>query len=283
MVNFDINIFCQCVKIADKGCSSGTNTLLIARTIIDIVDELCNENNRKAPQFQVCLSDLYGRRRDSISALLLFKLFQVPSMVDFFQTKHCTLFTPLIVFIGFLRYLKASTTRRQKYIHGQNKYAKCIRKQFCTDFSKFLELRPKKIFLTFVGRSIADPTSDDGCRHLELLAQSLVDMLKELKDCIEEGKEQNWVKKGNKEHEKDNERASGKENVVEEKDYNKIIAMGCLSNSSFWNHFGVTNMSKTGDMDIKSLIEIEELQDKELDEAQGHRRKINSDSTNFVR
>ncbi|KAI3757991.1 hypothetical protein L6452_05537 [Arctium lappa] len=58
---------------------------------------------------------------------------------------------------------------------------------------------------------------------------------------------------------------------------------GCLNNSSFWNHFGATNMSKTGDMDIKSLLEIEELQDKELDEAQEHRRKCEIEERNALK
>ncbi|KAD3069251.1 hypothetical protein E3N88_37131 [Mikania micrantha] len=57
--------------------------------------------------------------------------------------------------------------------------------QFKTDFTKFLQLRYEEIVcggrmvLTLVGRSLADPTSDDGCCLLELLAQSLFDMVKE--------------------------------------------------------------------------------------------------------
>ncbi|XP_071732416.1 uncharacterized protein [Rutidosis leptorrhynchoides] len=42
-----------------------------------------------------------------------------------------------------------------------------------------------------------------------------------------------------------------------------------LNNSNIWNHFGAAN----SDMDIESLLEIEELQDKELNEAQEYRRK----------
>ena len=57
-------------------------------------------------------------------------------------------------------------------------------KQFITDFTNFLRLRSEELVyggrmvLTLVGRSEVDPTSDDGCRHLELLAQSLHDMVK---------------------------------------------------------------------------------------------------------
>ncbi|KAI3496624.1 hypothetical protein L1887_38994 [Cichorium endivia] len=57
-------------------------------------------------------------------------------------------------------------------------------KQFHTDFIKFLQLRSKEIVrggcmvLTFLGRNSADPTTDDCCRHLELLAHSLLCMVK---------------------------------------------------------------------------------------------------------
>ncbi|CAI9260732.1 unnamed protein product [Lactuca saligna] len=57
--------------------------------------------------------------------------------------------------------------------------------QFYTDFINFLQLRSKEVVrggcmvLTFLGRSSADPTTDDGCRLMELLAQSLLDMVKE--------------------------------------------------------------------------------------------------------
>ncbi|KAI3705589.1 hypothetical protein L1987_75828 [Smallanthus sonchifolius] len=54
---------------------------------------------------------------------------------------------------------------------------------------------------------------------------------------------------------------------------------GSLTNSSFWNHFGAT----TGEMDIKSLLEIEELQDKELDEAQEYRRKCEIEERNALK
>ncbi|KAI3823330.1 hypothetical protein L1987_04765 [Smallanthus sonchifolius] len=67
MANQDV-FFDHCFMIADLGCSSGMNTLLVASSIIDTIHEL----------------------------------FQVLSMVDYSQTKVCTLFTPLVVFIGFL-------------------------------------------------------------------------------------------------------------------------------------------------------------------------------------
>ena len=59
-------------------------------------------------------------------------------------------------------------------------------KQFYSDFTKFLKLRSKELVsggrmvLIFHGRSIADPTSGETSCLLELLAQSLVDLFKEV-------------------------------------------------------------------------------------------------------
>ncbi|PWA43958.1 salicylic acid carboxyl methyltransferase [Artemisia annua] len=57
--------------------------------------------------------------------------------------------------------------------------------QFHTDFTKFLQMRSEEIVfggcmvLAFIGRKTRDPTRDDS--GWELLAHSLLDMLKEVK------------------------------------------------------------------------------------------------------
>lgn len=56
-----------------------------------------------------------------------------------------------------------------------------------------------------------------------------------------------------------------------------------LKNPTFWNHFGPTNISETAVMDLKSLLEIEEQQDKEQDEAQEHRRKCEIEERNALK
>ncbi|XP_059654289.1 probable methyltransferase TCM_000331 [Cornus florida] len=50
--------FPKCFKIAGLGCSSGPNTLLAISQIIDTIHGLCQQNNCKAPEFQVYLNDL---------------------------------------------------------------------------------------------------------------------------------------------------------------------------------------------------------------------------------
>lgn len=59
-------------------------------------------------------------------------------------------------------------------------------RQFYKDFTMFLQMRAKEIVrggcmvFTIVGRSIVDPTSDDCCSFWELLAQALLDLVKEV-------------------------------------------------------------------------------------------------------
>ncbi|XP_039068509.1 salicylate carboxymethyltransferase-like [Hibiscus syriacus] len=57
---FGNNNFPKCLKVADLGCSSGPNTLLLVQEILDVVDETCCCLNHKAPVFQVFLNDLPG-------------------------------------------------------------------------------------------------------------------------------------------------------------------------------------------------------------------------------
>ncbi|KAJ0736859.1 putative caffeine synthase [Helianthus annuus] len=55
----DLNGFPRSFKIADLGCSSGPNTLFLVANIIDMVHDICSENNSQVPQFQVFLNDLF--------------------------------------------------------------------------------------------------------------------------------------------------------------------------------------------------------------------------------
>lgn len=56
--NFAINGFPQCFALADLGCSSGPNCLLVVTTIIDNVRAVCQQKDLTVPEFQVFLNDL---------------------------------------------------------------------------------------------------------------------------------------------------------------------------------------------------------------------------------
>nr|XP_043637355.1 benzoate carboxyl methyltransferase-like [Erigeron canadensis] len=205
IANQDILFKDECFKIADMGCSSGKNTLLVVSSIIDIVYEMYTKNNREAPAFQVCLNDLYGNDFNH-----LFKL-----MPDFYAkirkgkkenfgpcfvsavpgSFYTRLFPEQSLHIVYSSYSVQWLSQVPQGL-GENKLNLYITKtsppkviqayqqQFHWDFTTFLKMRSKeivpggKMVLAFPARSINDPTSDDCCSLWELLAQSLLDMAK---------------------------------------------------------------------------------------------------------
>ncbi|XP_058773478.1 S-adenosyl-L-methionine:benzoic acid/salicylic acid carboxyl methyltransferase 3-like [Vicia villosa] len=64
------NLYCSlCPRsfaIADLGCSSGPNTLLVTSEIIKVVEKLCQELNHQSPEYKVFLNDLSGNDFNSI-------------------------------------------------------------------------------------------------------------------------------------------------------------------------------------------------------------------------
>lgn len=56
----------RCFKMADLGCSSGTNALSLVGDIVNAIDERCHEKTRQVPQFMVFLNDLPGNDFNSI-------------------------------------------------------------------------------------------------------------------------------------------------------------------------------------------------------------------------
>ncbi|KAH9751086.1 salicylate/benzoate carboxyl methyltransferase [Citrus sinensis] len=79
---------------------------------------------------------------------------------------------------------KLENNKRNIYITKSSPPSVCqtFLEQFQRDFSAFLSLRSEEIvsggpmFLTFLGRSIADPSSKDCCCLLELLTKSLIQL-----------------------------------------------------------------------------------------------------------
>ncbi|GJT95583.1 benzoate carboxyl methyltransferase [Tanacetum coccineum] len=204
IANDDV-VFNQCFKIADLGCSSGRNTLLVASNIIDIVIDACKENKRTPPQIQVCLNDLFGNDFNN-----LFKM--LPDFYEKVKKKgenvgscfvsavpgsfYDRLFPDQSLHLVYSTYsvhwlsqvpegLENNTLNVYMAKTSPPNVIQAYGKQFITDFTEFLQLRSEELVrggrmvLTLVGRSEVDPTSDDGCGHLELLAQSLHDLVKE--------------------------------------------------------------------------------------------------------
>ncbi|XP_074314749.1 putative jasmonic acid carboxyl methyltransferase 2 [Silene latifolia] len=60
----------ECLMMADMGCSSGPNALLVVSRIIDIIDDATRSSNRQCPQFGVFLNDLPGNDFNALFNLL---------------------------------------------------------------------------------------------------------------------------------------------------------------------------------------------------------------------
>lgn len=206
IANNDV-VFNQHFKIADLGCSSGKNTLLVASIVIDILIEACEKNNRKPPQIQVCLNDLYGNDFNNLFKMLpdFYEMLKKQKGEEYVSpcfvsavpgSFYDRLFLDQSLHLVYASYsvhwlsqvprgLENNTSNIYMAKTSPPNVFQAYAKQFNTDFTNFLQLRSEELVcngrmvLTVVGRSIVDPISDDGCRHLELLAQSLLDMVKE--------------------------------------------------------------------------------------------------------
>ncbi|KAJ0039785.1 hypothetical protein Pint_28338 [Pistacia integerrima] len=195
-----------CFKVADLGCSSGPNTLLVVSEIIDIIQGICHQVNRKSPEFQVFLNDLPENDFNSI-----FK--SIPAFYEILKREK--LYNFGACFISGLPgsfYDRLFPTATLHFVHSSysvhwlskvpenlennkgNIYMakssppsvyKAYLEQFQKDFSLFLSLRSEEIIcggrmlLTFIGRSVADPWSKDCCYLWELLTKSILELVDE--------------------------------------------------------------------------------------------------------
>ena len=66
IMNYYSKSLSQTLVIADMGCSSGPNTLLVASYLVEAVHNLCRRLRRHSPEFQIHLNDLPGNDFNSI-------------------------------------------------------------------------------------------------------------------------------------------------------------------------------------------------------------------------
>ncbi|XP_047306552.1 probable jasmonic acid carboxyl methyltransferase 2 [Impatiens glandulifera] len=186
-------------NIADLGCASGPNTLLLVTEVIDTIYNLSNKNL----QILVVLNDLYKNDFNSIFTTL-------PSFNEKLKEKYGFEFSQNCFITGVPSsfYERLFPCKSLHFVHSSNslhwlsqvpknldnKGHICIDKacapnvfdaykdQFYNDFYTFLNHRSCEIvpngrmILTFMGRSFPDLLNDDSCYLYELLAQSLNDM-----------------------------------------------------------------------------------------------------------
>ncbi|KHN22766.1 Salicylate O-methyltransferase [Glycine soja] len=202
------SLYCNTVPrslaVADLGCSSGPNTLLVVSEFIKIVEKLCRELNHKSPEYKVFLNDLPGNDFNNIFKSL-----------DSFKEKLCDEMESGIgpcYFSGVpgsfygrvfpnqsLHFVHSSyslqwlskvpegvdNNRGNVYIGSTSptNVARAYYEQFQRDFSLFLKCRAEELVkggrmvLTFLGRRSDDPSSKDGGYIWELMATALNDMV----------------------------------------------------------------------------------------------------------
>ncbi|KAM0002683.1 putative methyltransferase [Helianthus debilis subsp. tardiflorus] len=166
MANHDAFFKNDCFMIADLGCSSGMNTLLVASNIINTVHEDQGEN-------------IGGCFVSAVPGSFYDRLFPDKSL-HFVHSSYS---------IQWLSQVPEGleSNKLNLYISKTSSLnvLQAYGKQFHTDFTKFLELRYEEIvcgghmFITLPGRSKADPASDDCWSLWDLLTKSLLEMLKE--------------------------------------------------------------------------------------------------------
>ncbi|KAJ4717088.1 Carboxyl methyltransferase [Melia azedarach] len=203
---FSTTIFPGCFNVADLGCSSGPNTLLVLSEILDIIHEMCRQVNRKTPEFQMFLNDLPGNDFNTIFKSL--PAFYKQRKLNGSSSKSCFIAGVPGSFYGRLfpstsvHFMHSSYSlhwlsevpenldlNNKRNIYMAKSSPSCVYQvyleQFQRDFSLFLSLRSEelvcsgRILLTFLGRSIADPSSKDCCYLWELLTKSLLELVDE--------------------------------------------------------------------------------------------------------
>lgn len=205
MCNNNNNNVLQSIGIADLGCSSGPNTLLVVSKIIDIIDETCRKTGISFPELRVSLNDLPGNDfNDIFRSLPAFinkvkeekgaencyvvgvpgsfygRLFPLKSL-HFVHSSSSLHWLSQVPF-GLGTNESSSLNKGKLYIShtSPSDVINAYVSQFQNDFSSFLRSRSPemvtggRMLLSLMGRSSIDPTIEDGCYYQwELLANAL--------------------------------------------------------------------------------------------------------------
>ncbi|XP_018511136.1 salicylate/benzoate carboxyl methyltransferase isoform X3 [Brassica rapa] len=155
--------FPECIKLADLGCSSGQNTFMVMSDIVNTINTLCEESNKKPPEIDCCLNDLSGNDFNTTFKFMIFFKDMLTSKIPCFVSGvpgsfYSRLFTrKSLHFIHSnysLHYLSKVPDRLEKnkmsvYITGSSPISehKAYLNQFQTDFTTFLRMRSEEMGL----------------------------------------------------------------------------------------------------------------------------------------
>ncbi|MCL7037851.1 hypothetical protein MKW94_017804 [Papaver nudicaule] len=195
--------------VADLGCSSGPNTLLVVSFLLDAVYKNCREHHMVTPEILVFLNDLPGNDFNTLFKYLENFHNQLRKKGDRFGpcfvagmpgTFYGRLFPSGTLHFAHssycLHWLSQVTTaavllapkfviRELIYISKSSppSVIEAYLKQFTNDIRVFLECRSEELVdggrmvLTLIGRRSSDPTSIECCTLPELLGMALKDMV----------------------------------------------------------------------------------------------------------
>ncbi|KAI3979283.1 hypothetical protein MKX01_007759 [Papaver californicum] len=155
------------IGIADLGCSSGPNTLLVFSYVLNIIYNKCcefdiNDFNTLFKYLESFRDELKRSKGDGIGPIL-FTLSILPTVSNDIENSN----------------------QRKIYISKSNPLSitEAYLKQFKSDFTSSLKCRSGELVkggrmvLTLLGRRSADPTSEECCYFWEILALALSDIV----------------------------------------------------------------------------------------------------------
>ncbi|KAE8713392.1 Jasmonate O-methyltransferase [Hibiscus syriacus] len=203
----------ESMGIADLGCSSGPNTLSVISAIMDTVEAANRHLGRRlVSECRVLLNDLYSNDFNEIFMSLpaFYKRLEEETGLGFgscFISGVPGSFYGRLFPSNTLHFVHSSSslhwlsqvpaglqTNALKHVNKGKLYIsqsspRCVMDayslQFQNDFSLFIKSRSQELvpggrmFLSFMGRRSADPTTEDSCYQWELLAQAIMSLARE--------------------------------------------------------------------------------------------------------